>query len=37
VDEVARQIGITNGRPPSPALKFLLNNIIADLGPYPEN
>lgn len=36
MDEVAHQIGITNGRPPSLTLKFLLNNIIADLGPYPE-
>lgn len=34
VKELSLRIGLDPK--PSPALKFLLNNIVADLGPYPE-
>jgi len=36
IREVATRIGLDDGEPTA-ALKFLLNHIIADLGPYPEN
>ncbi len=36
INELATTIGLVNEEP-TPALKFLLTNIIADIGPYPEN